>query len=133
MRIALLRLRDFKDMTVPQSNFDALENFVNKELPTEVPECAAGSYTGTDAANRVKAVGFMPRYVIVYDPTGGNTFEAIGSGDVALEAWYRGSTGAHVRDTTQWQGIATTGFKCGSAAASASNVSGRTYYYFAVR
>jgi hypothetical protein len=133
VRIALLRLRDPKDLATLQANLDTIENAFNKLLPAEAAQTAAASYVGDGTAGRSVAVGFMPRYVLVFDATGGATFEAIGSGLAALGAWYRVAAGTLTQDATQWQGIVAGGFQLGSAAACASNVSARTYAYLAQR
>ncbi len=133
MRLSLLPLKSLKDLATLSQNLQSIENAFNKLLPAEVPETVSGSYTGTDAAARIVACGFTPRRVTVYDATDGVTFEAIGSGLVDLDHWYRVAAGTHTQDDTQWQGIIPGGFKCGSAAANASNLAGRVYRYFAQR
>lgn len=97
-----------------------------------VARITTGQYTGDGLANREINLGFRAKRVWVIDHTNSIIYESVGDALTAFMAGYRSSAGVWTgSDTTNWQGVSTNGFKCGTGAANSSNTSGRTYTYYA--
>lgn len=97
------------------------------------PQAASGTYTGDDVANRTITLGFTPRFVLVVRQSNGTEFTGLSDGTTAFTAYWRLAAGTQSSGVTDWQGIVTNGFKCGSNAASTSNATGVVYWYVAWR
>jgi len=128
-----------KSLPVIKQNFDEIENLLDGRLEEDnfaedvLPSIVGNQYTGDGSANREIDLGFMPRFVLILNHTDGYTFESIGTGDVAMAAWWRTNAGALSSGAGDWQGITANGFKCGSNSANLSNKNGVLYSYFAMR